>query len=136
MKPAGEWPYMNAAGEVVGKTVRYEMPDGVKTYRQFRRNGDGWEPGAMPAPRPLYRLPDLMARADAVVLACEGEKTADAAAQLFPDLAVTTWPGGANAVHLTDWSPLQQRQVLIWPDRYALDERINDAFERYLPPLP
>ena len=31
-------------------------------------------------------------------------------------MAVTTWAGGSNAIHHTDWSPLTGRRVVIWPD--------------------
>ena len=32
------------------------------------------------------------------------------------DCVVTTWPGGAEAFSLADWSPLAGRKVIIWPD--------------------
>jgi DNA primase len=50
------------------------------------------------------------------VLVTEGEKAADAAAALFPDVVAITWPGGAMAVGKADWSPLRGRRVTIWPD--------------------
>jgi hypothetical protein len=46
----------------------------------------------------------------------EGEKTADVAQTYFPDYAVLTWSGGANAVAKADLSPPQGRIVIIWPD--------------------
>jgi putative DNA primase/helicase len=70
-----------------------------------------------PAPRPLYRLPELR-RADpaATVLIAEGEKSADAAAQLLPDHIAIGWCGGTAGVGHTDWSPLAGRTVILWPD--------------------
>jgi hypothetical protein len=53
---------------------------------------------------------------EAPVLLVEGEKTADAAHVYFPDHAVLTWSGGANAVAKADLSPLHGRNVIIWPD--------------------
>ena len=73
------------------------------------------------------------------VLVVEGEKAADeaakmfaylavaAGAELFQNLAVVTSPGGANAASSADWTPLNGRQVVVWPDadeagrRYAED---------------
>jgi putative DNA primase/helicase len=61
------------------------------------------------------------------VLIVEGEKTADAAALLFPRYVVATSPGGARAANKADWAPLKGRKVVIWPDhdedgrRYAAD---------------
>jgi putative DNA primase/helicase len=69
-----------------------------------------------PAPRPLYRLPDLIDRPDAPVLISEGEKSADAAAGLFPDHACITWCGGTGGLNVSDWSVLTGRSVTLWPD--------------------
>ena len=45
-----------------------------------------------------------------------GEKAADAACKLFPDWVVVTSPGGCKAASKADWSPLQGRHVVVWPD--------------------
>ena len=72
---------------------------------------------ASPTPRPLYRLPELLARPGAPILVTEGEKAADAAQRLFPDYAVTTPMHGAKSPAKTDWTPVQgSRSVTIWPD--------------------
>ena len=47
---------------------------------------------------------------------CEGEKSADAAARVFPKSVAVTSPGGARAAEKTDWSALRGRKVLVWPD--------------------
>ncbi|HFD14730.1 MAG TPA: DUF927 domain-containing protein [Rhodospirillales bacterium] len=70
-----------------------------------------------PTPRLLYRLPGLLAAPAKTVLVVEGEKAADAAARIFPDLAVTTCPGGAKAPAKADWRPLRGRRVVVWPDQ-------------------
>ena len=46
----------------------------------------------------------------------EGEKAADAAAELLPDFVVTTSPFGAKSAGKADWSPVEGRDVTIWPD--------------------
>ncbi len=46
----------------------------------------------------------------------EGEKACLSAQSLFPDMIVTTWSGGANAYKKTDWKPLKEREIILWPD--------------------
>ena len=46
----------------------------------------------------------------------EGEKTAEAAARLFPEYAVVTWAMGSKAVGKTDWRPLAGRNAVLFPD--------------------
>jgi putative DNA primase/helicase len=50
------------------------------------------------------------------VLVVEGEKCAKAAEKVFTDWVVVTSLGGACAPAKTDWTWLQNRQVMIWPD--------------------
>ena len=65
------------------------------------------------------------------MVVCEGEKSADAAAALFPKSVCMTSPGGSGAARNADWSPLSGRTVLIWPDadapglKYAADVGAN-----------
>lgn len=81
----------------------------------------------MPTPRPLYRLGDLLRRPDDQVLIVEGERKADDAAMLLPDLIVVSWAGGAKAIAQSDWRPLRGRRVLLWPDN---DQPGDDAMAR------
>lgn len=123
--PSKAWPYRLAGGELAGYIARFDFVknDGTpgKDYRPLtfcdlgggRR---GWRSKGLPAPRPLYRLPDLLARPQAPVLVVEGEKSADAALALFPEYTATTAMHGAKSPSLTDWSPLKGRTVTIWPD--------------------
>jgi putative DNA primase/helicase len=85
-----------------------------------------------PAPRPLYGLPGLSERPDAPVLVVEGEGTADAAALLFPQHVVISWPNGTNATAKADWSPLAGRSVTLWPDADAPGRK---AMQRLAPLL-
>ncbi len=83
------------------------------------RRSDGtecWSHFPMPEPRPIYRLPALLASPAAQVLIVEGEKCADVAAALLPGLVPVSWCGGTGAVAKTDWSPLAGRGAVIWPD--------------------
>ena len=69
-----------------------------------------------PAPRPLYGLDRLGANPDALVIVCEGEKSVEAAAQIFPDSVAVTSPNGSQAVAKAAWGPSAGRLVIIWPD--------------------
>ena len=76
----------------------------------------GWHWKHPLEPRPLYGLDRLAERLDAPVLIVEGEKAADAAAELLPEHVAVTWEGGGNAVDSAYWRDLQRREVTIWPD--------------------
>jgi putative DNA primase/helicase len=84
-----------------------------KKIRPLWYDGTGWRWKAPPAPRPLYWA---RRAADAPVLIVEGEKTADAAARLFPSAAVATWPSGCKAIDKADWTALAGRRCTLWPD--------------------
>lgn len=121
-KPAGRWTYRDAAGKLLGYVLRFNLPDGGKeflpaTWCQHAATGvREWRFTAWPAPRPLYRLDRLAARPTASVVVTEGEKAADAAAELLPDYIAVTSPNGAKSAAKVDWSALACRDVTIWPD--------------------
>lgn len=131
-EPTQVWIYRNAKGAPIAVAARYETTkaDGspskvvlpwsygrlVFSDHTGRHDGSGWHCKAPPLPRPLYGLDRLAARPAASVLVTEGEKTADAAATLFPDWVAISWQGGAQAVSKADWSLLRDRVVAIWPD--------------------
>lgn len=114
------WPYRDSAGRVLHWVCRFDLPDGRKEILPqtlWRENGRlVWKWKAAPAPRPLFRLDALAAAPAAPVLVVEGEKTAEAAARLFPQLAAVCWSGGSKAVGKADWSPMRGRRVAILPD--------------------
>jgi hypothetical protein len=118
-KFAKVWTYKNADGTGYGVVARYDRiaGDGApKTFRPFLDVHGVIVCTGFSVPCPLYRLDDLLARPNAPVLVVEGEKTADAAAELFPDYVVVTSPGGCNAPGKTDWVLLEGRRVVVWPD--------------------
>lgn len=110
--PSGCWNYENAAGETVGYTLRWEKPSGGKDILPLSRRADGWIVGAMPGPRPLYKLAKL-ADAERVYIV-EGEKTVDAANSI--GLVATTSAGGCQATGKADWRPLAGKECVILPD--------------------
>lgn len=119
--PGASWTYRDEQGAAIAWVARFDHPDGKKDVMPIRvidgkPRWKGWSDGEK---RPLYNLHRLHSRPDAPVLVVEGEKTADAAARLFPDHVVVTWPGGTSAVNLADWRPLEGRCVICWPDADA-----------------
>ena len=115
-QPSQRWPYLYANGELAGYVARWERPDGGKEIRPLVLENRRWCQKGIPSPRPLYNLQALGERPDAPVLVVEGEKTSDAAGKLFSSHVPTTSMNGAKAAYLSDWTPLQGREVIIWPD--------------------
>jgi putative DNA primase/helicase len=119
------WIYRAADGRQIGAVYRVERKDGGKVFRvvSWGRMGDSgrlaWFWHHWTVSKPLYGLERLAARPDAPVVVCEGEKAADAAGRLLPGFVAVSWPGGSNAVRKADWSPLEGRTGLIWPDADA-----------------
>jgi putative DNA primase/helicase len=118
--PSAQWCYRDADGSVLFHVLRFDKADGDKEFLPLtlwrHAQGLSWRWKSVSAPRPLYNLDKLAERPDAPVVVCEGEKSAEAAARIFPKSVSTTSPGGANAADKADWSALRERKVLIWPD--------------------
>ncbi len=129
-KPSKVWIYRDPSGAALMVLYRFDLgPDEQgKLRKEFtpltwckHANGDRyeWRWQGLPEPRPLLRLDELAKRAAAPVVLCEGEKSADAAAELLPHYVATCWPNGAQSHYKADFSPLAGREVLLWPDNDA-----------------
>jgi putative DNA primase/helicase len=106
-----KWDYLDSDGKLIAVVYRYDPPGRKKEFRPWDARRRKTAP---PDPRPLYNQPG-MAGATQVVLV-EGEKCAQAL--IDKGICATTAMHGANApVDKTDWSPLADKSVLIWPDR-------------------
>lgn len=129
--PSKWWVYRDSQGQLLCGVCRFDFENGkIILPLTLWRKPDGtlaWDWKALPAPRPLYKLDWLAPNPEAPILVVEGEKTAEAATQLFSDFVAITSPNGANAAKKADWSPLKGRQIIIWPDndkpgrKYAAD---------------
>jgi hypothetical protein len=109
------WDYVTDDGEITAQKVRYELPDGRKTYRQFRivegqriPTISGWEP--IP-----FQLPLMSANPNKVVFITEGEKAAEHLAAFLGVVAVSAHAGAS------DWPEaitpyFKDRNVVILPD--------------------
>lgn len=115
------WDYRDERGRLLYRVCRFQMPNGGKTDRPLSYGEDatgkrGWKLRAPPSPRPLYGLDRLANRPEAPVVICEGEKSADAARELFTDFVAVTSPNGSKSASRADWRPLIGRSIAIWPD--------------------
>jgi hypothetical protein len=78
-----EWIYRNAASAPYLKVRRFLDGESKKQYPQYHWDGSQWAKGAPSGPKIPYRLPQLLAAAPtAVIFFVEGEKCADALAEV------------------------------------------------------
>lgn len=149
--------YQNTKGEVIGYTVRLieknqdlELdPTRANTSRKqvlpvtfcynegldkngWRLKGFSDEKGN----KPIYGVEKLNQDIKTILIV-EGEKTADKAQILFPEFTVISWLGGTNGATKVDWSSLNGRSVVIFPDNdepgikaaEVISERLNHINE-------
>ena len=141
------WYYRDAAGVPVFEIARvqYRLPDGnwfrqgnqPKPAKNYFPRHPGGSPRGMPerfrrrGSRPLYRLPELLAvPLNERIFVVEGEPPADALVNA--GLVATTSSGGSSSAQNTDWSPLVDRPVVIWPDNDPSGMEYADAVVRCL----
>lgn len=123
-KPKMVWEYLDEAGELLIKILRFETTEKGKIKKHFKpltygcsdRGEKKWLWKSIPDNRPLYGLHELNSKPDAAIVLCEGEKATDAAKQLFPSHICMTWLNGTNSLGKINLKPIVSRDVLIWPD--------------------
>ncbi|MDU9390516.1 DUF927 domain-containing protein [Pseudomonas sp. zfem002] len=142
-KPSKVWIYRDANGQPLMVLYRFNLgPDESGTPRKVfapltwcKHSANGslaWRWQGLSEPRPLLRLDDLAKRPLAPVVMCEGEKAADAAAELLPEHVATCWPNGTNSWQKADFEALVGRDVLLWPDNDAPGLKCMDALADHL----
>lgn len=109
-----EFIYRREDGSPHVRVRRFDKPDGTKGFAQDHWTGRDWQKGLNGAERILYRLPDLLADPGATVFIVEGEKCADALAEL--GFVATTNPEGAGKWRDELSAALAGREVVILPD--------------------
>ena len=120
-----KWDYYNAQGKMIACVYRYDTPNG----KEFRPWDIVNRRGKAPEIRPLYRIPELL-DANTIILV-EGEKCADALHKV--GLTATTAMNGAKApLDKTDWSPLDEKSVIIWPDNDDAGKEYGKKVFEYL----
>ncbi len=124
-EPVGVWPYTDSERRLLFVVARFASIDAEGnvgkdylplTYCETAKGRRGWRAKGIDGLRPLYRLPEIIGRSDAVLIVAEGEKAADAAGNLFRGIVATTPAHGAKSPHKTDWSPVSGRTVVIATD--------------------
>jgi hypothetical protein len=126
------WAYLNQNREVILFNARFNIveEDGT-TSKQYRRLAlyypaegpevPNWSWFGPDKSLPLYGLEQLTGNWwEKPVLLVEGEKAADEARKIFPEMVVIAFPGGANSFKHVDWNPLlgdkKLSVITLWPD--------------------
>ena len=124
-KPTDKWDYKAEDGNLIACVYRYDTPEG----KEFRPWDVLNKRAKAPEIRPLYRIPDI-AECGTIVLV-EGEKCADALYGV--GLTATTAMNGAKApLDKTDWSPLEDKSIVIWPDNDEAGKEYGRKVSEYL----
>lgn len=125
--------YTDEAGTPIYWKIRLKHPKtGDKWIRSFSQTATGFqfkEPDFKEGKKPLYNLYEVTINPDDVVVIVEGEKAADALADL--GLTVTT-SGGANSASGADWQPLARRKIIVWRDNDAAGIKYQDEVKAIL----
>ncbi len=112
--PDRTWDYRDADGKLLFQVYRWEPRDGhKKEIRPWCPETGRYEYPPDLALRPLLALSAFQNSTKPVVLV-GGEKCVEAVYQA--GWTATTCAGGESAVSKTDYSPLADRDVLLWPD--------------------
>lgn len=133
--PAAIYEYRNADGSLAAMIARIESVGGKRmlpaTVWQTSDGGREWCSRGLSDNRPLYRLPELLAAPEKMVLISEGEKCANAAT-IFSNYVSVTWMGGSKAISKTDFGPLAGRNVIILPDHDKSGQQAAAQLEQLL----
>ncbi len=120
-----KYDYWSAEKKLYAVVYRYDTPTGKQfrpydvTSRQFKA----------PSPRILYNLPQVQ-NAHRVIIV-EGEKCVNALSAL--DIVATTAMFGSKApLEKTDWTPLKDKEVIIWPDKDKAGWEYAERVSKYL----
>ena len=135
--------YDKADGSGTGDSLRYDNPEGAECQVMLR-TGKGWRQcgrtaahshkisghegkrAKIPGGTTGFLVSVVNADADGAVVLCEGEKAADAVA--LTGMAAACSYGGAGAARRSVWTPLAERDVILWPDNDEPGWRyVNDA---------
>ena len=108
-KPTAKWDYLNKDNRIIACVYRYDNESG----KEFRVWDVSKRRSKAPDIRPLYNIPGIIKSKKVVIV--EGEKSADALINI--GITATTAMFGANApLNKTDFSPLKDKEIIIWPD--------------------
>lgn len=127
--PTQTYRYQDPTGKILAEVDRFDWEENGEKHKTFRP----WDAVARkyhpPEVRPLYNLPNIISAPEIVIV--EGEKAADAL--IAQDIDATTAMSGSNApLEKTDWSPLNGRKIVIWPDNDAAGKAYAGRLKKHL----
>ena len=113
--PSSIWKYLDADGDLMFYICRYETDKG-KVFIPFSWRADGkWVNKGWNSPRPLYRLHTIHSNEN--IMVTQGEKCCDAAQQIVGGVyTCVTYPNGDKSWRHVDWTPVYNKNIIIWPD--------------------
>lgn len=118
----GFWEYTDLTEKVVCYVVRTKKANGNKSFYPLTLQNGKWikkwfpEVNGKSVPKPIYNIRSLVNFPDKPVLIVEGEKTADAGIELFPEFNVITWMGGSQSTKTVVLDILNGRNIYFLPD--------------------
>ena len=119
MIESSQYCYRDFEGNILGYVVRFENADDKMTlpltYCVNEKGAKAWWWKGFPVPRLPYGA-ELLKTSTNTILIVEGEKKCEVARNFFPNMTVMCWIAGTGSVHLTNWSALKNRDVILWPD--------------------
>ncbi|MHA1540052.1 MAG: AAA family ATPase [Alphaproteobacteria bacterium] len=128
IEPSHIWEYKDVENNILARVYRYDTSKG-KTFSQWDGETQQWR---APKIRPLYNQMGMIWSQEVVLV--EGEKCADALKK--KGIAATSAMGGANApIDKTDWTPLKDKDVTIWPDNDKIGIGFAEKAAKHLQPL-
>lgn len=127
-KPTAKWDYLDKNGNLIACVYRYD----TETGKEFRVWDVKNKKVQSPDVRPLYNIPGIASAKKIIIV--EGEKSADSL--IAKGFTATTAMFGANApLDKTDWSPLNGKEVIIWPDNDEAGIEYADKLSKHLLPI-
>ncbi|WP_052774994.1 AAA family ATPase [Candidatus Liberibacter africanus] len=121
-----EWIYTDAQGNPIVRISRRDI-DGKKTYLPFDFTTQNT--GMPSTNRPLYNQVELLKSKKIFVV--EGEKCAEALIK-SGFMATTAMQGANTDPAKTDWTPLRDKQICIWPDNDEVGFKYAEKLNNFL----
>lgn len=117
-RPTGLHVYDNVKGKCLYIRIRLKHPNGKKWIRPFYLDQatQQWvlgEPIFEMGQKPLYHLSALSQQSDTDIWITEGEQKVELLEKYG---FVATTSGGSTSTSTTDWEPLRNKPVVLWPD--------------------
>lgn len=118
--PTATYNYTDRKGSVIFRKLRFEQPDGKKTFRCEARNGDGWDRDlsrltSSGVSMPLYNFAAMVRPEITTLVHAEGEKDVDNLKKVLPKTHApfTNYEGGATNKWYPEYDDLVRGKHII-----------------------